>query len=138
MDFVLIVMPEGDVTLRYGETITDVMDLILRDRSRNTSLVSEILERVSSLPPHQRTISTVLKMLSERISASLILCDSSFQIQYLSAWPRSEEAAIKKGLESLSELPADQQFAACDILPDSQIYRFSLGGERSPDRKSVV
>jgi DNA-binding PucR family transcriptional regulator len=138
MDFVLIVMPEGDVTLRYGETITDVMDLILRDRSRNTSLVSEILERVSSLPPHQRTISTVLKMLSERISASLILCDSSFQIQYLSAWPRSEEAAIKKGLESLSELPADQQFAACDILPDSQIYRFSLGGERSPRLELLV
>ena len=61
MDFVLIVMPEGDVTLRYGEVISDVMDLILRDRTRDTSLVAEILERVSSLPSQQRTISTVLK-----------------------------------------------------------------------------
>lgn len=138
MDFVLIVMPEGDVTLRYGEAITDVMDLILRDRMHNTSLVSEILERVSSLPSHQRTISTVLKMLSDRICASLILCDSSLRIQYLSAWPRNDEASIKQGLEALSELPADQQSAACDILPDSRLYRFSLGGEPGPRLELLV
>lgn len=138
MDFVLIVMPEGDVTLRYGEVISDVMDLILRDRTRDTSLVAEILERVSSLPSHQRTISTVLKMLSDRISASLILCDSSFQIQYLTAWPRSEEACIKKGLEALDALPADQQSTACGILPDSRLYRFSIGGDRGPGLELLV
>ena len=65
MDFVLIVMPEGDVTLRYGEAISDVMALIYRDRTHNTSLVSEILERVSRLPSHQRSVSTILKMLSD-------------------------------------------------------------------------
>ena len=138
MDFVLIVMPEGDVTLRYGEVISDVMDAILRDRTHNTSLVSEILERVSSLPSHQRTISTILKMLSERISASLILCDSSFQIQYFSAWPRSEEAAIKKGLERLDTFPADQQSTVCTILPDSRLYRFFLGTDRGPGLELLV
>ena len=68
MDFVLIVMPEGDVTLRYGEAISDVMDRIYRDRTHNTSLVSEILERVSRLPSHQRSVSTILKMLSDRVA----------------------------------------------------------------------
>ncbi|MCI8375651.1 MAG: PucR family transcriptional regulator [Lachnospiraceae bacterium] len=138
MDFVLIVMPEGDVTLRYGEVISDVMDLILRDRTRNTSLVSEILERVSSLPAHQRTVSTILKMLSDRISASLILCDGSFQIQYLCAWPRSAEASIKKGLRALNSLPADQKSAACDILPDSRLYHFCVGGDRGPRFELLV
>ena len=73
VDFVLIVMPEGNVTLRYGEVISDVTDLIHRDRAEDTLLVSEILARVSDLPPHQRTVSTILKMLSDRIFASIIL-----------------------------------------------------------------
>ncbi len=138
MDFVLIVMPERNVTLRYGEVITDVMDLILWDRRHNTSLVSEILERVSSLPSHQRTISTVLKMLSDRFCASLILCDSSFQIQHLCAWPRSVDTSVKKGLEALEAFPADQQSAACDILPDSRLYRFSITGEREPGLELLI
>lgn len=138
MDFVLIVMPEGDVTLRYGEAISDVTDLIYRDRSHNTSLVSEILERVSGLPSHQRSVNTILKMLSDRISASLILCDSSLKIQYLIAWPRNQEASIKKGIESLNGLPADQQSVACNILPDSHLYRFSIALDRGSELELLV
>lgn len=138
MDFVLIVMPEGDVTLRYGEAISDVTDLIYRDRAHNTSLVSEILERVSGLPSHQRSVNTILKMLSDRISASLVLCDSSLKIQHLIAWPRNQEASIKKGIESLEGLPADQQSAACDILPDSRLYRFSIASDRGPALELLV
>lgn len=138
MDFVLIVMPEKDVTLRYGEAISDVMNLILQDRAGNTSFVPEILERVSSLPSHQRTVGTVLKMLSDRISASLILCDSSLRIQSLSAWPRSAEATIKKSLEILDTLPADQQSMACCIFPDSRLYRFSIGKERGTGLELLV
>lgn len=137
-NFVLIVMPEGDITLRYGEAISDVMDLILRDRMRNTSFVAEILERVSSLPSHQRTVTTVLKMLSDRVSASLILCDSSLRIQSLSAWPRSEEAVVKKGIETLDALPADRQSIDCGILPDSRLYRFSVGKERGAGPELLV
>lgn len=137
-DFVLIVMPEGDVTLRYGEAISDVMELIHRDRADHMFLVSEILARVSDLPPHQRTISTVLKMLSDRISASLILCDASFQILHLIAWPRSEETAIKRGLEQLDAFPADQQSTACTIFPDSRLYRFSIPAEHGTEMELLV
>lgn len=137
-DFVLIVMPEGDMTLRYGEAISDVTELIYRDRAHNTALVSEILERVSGLPVHQRTVGTILKMLSDRISASLILCDSAFKIQHLSAWPRSEEAVIKRGLERLDGFPADQQSMACDILPDSRLYRLSVAADRGVRLEMLV
>ena len=137
-DFVLIVMPEGDVTLRYGEAISEVTSLILQDRMHNTSFVSEILERVSSLPSHQRTVGTVLKMLSDRICASLILCDGSLRIQNISAWPRSGEAAVKKGIESLDALPPDQQSIACGIFPDSRLYRFSIGKERGSGLELLV
>ena len=46
LDFVLICMPKGEKNLRYSEVISDVMDCIYRDRARNDSIVSEILERV--------------------------------------------------------------------------------------------
>ena len=138
MDFVLIVMPEGNVTLRYGEVISDVTDLIHRDRAEDTLLVSEILARVSDLPPHQRTVSTILKMLSDRIFASLILCDASFQVQHLSAWPRNEETSIKKGLERLDAFPADQQSAACSILPESRLYRFSIPADHGTRMELLI
>lgn len=43
LDFVLISMPEGEATLRYGEVINDVMDCIFRDRAQNSSIVLDIL-----------------------------------------------------------------------------------------------
>lgn len=58
-DFVLIVMPEGDVTLRYSEVISEATELIYRDKIQNNSIVSEILQRVSVLSPYQRTVPTI-------------------------------------------------------------------------------
>ena len=39
LDFVLIAMPEGEATLRYGEVINDVMACIYRDRAQSSSIV---------------------------------------------------------------------------------------------------
>ena len=99
IDFVLICMPEGDKNLRYGEVICDVMDCIYRDRARNESIVSEILARVSGLPVHLQSVNTILKMVSDRISASVVLCDSSMRILNLVAWPRNLEDTVKRGME---------------------------------------
>lgn len=138
MDFVLIVMPEKDVTLRYSEVISDVTDLIYRDRRSNHAIVPEILEQVSVLPPYQRTISTILKMLSDRISASVVLCDNALHILNLAAWPRSLEPVIKKGVEELEGLPANQQSAEFGLLPGSRIYRFSISLDRGKSLEFLV
>ena len=98
LDFVLITMPEGQRMLRYSEMLNDVMECIYRDRMDNESIVSEILGRVSKLPEHHRSINTVLKMLSDRISASVILTNSRHEILNLIAWPRSIEEVIKAGV----------------------------------------
>lgn len=83
LDFVLISMPEGQRSLRYSEVISDVTEHIFRDRTRSASIVTDILARVSDLPEHQRTVNTVIKMLSDHLSASVVLCDSGFRIQNL-------------------------------------------------------
>lgn len=138
MDFVLIVMPEGDVTLRYSEVICDVTELIYRDRTSNNSIISEILERVSVLPVYQRTIQTTLKMLSDRISASVVLCDKASHILNLAAWPRSLEPVIKKGVEALEGLPPDRQWEEFALLPGSRLYRFAISLERGEEMEFLV
>ena len=97
-DFVLITMPEGEKLLRYSEVIMDVTECIYRDRMRRESIVSDILGRISDLPAHQRSINTVLKMLSDRLSATVLLKDASGQILNLIAWPRNREEQVKQKL----------------------------------------
>ncbi len=137
-DFVLIVMPEKDVTLRYGEVICDVTELIHRDRSSDHSIVSEVLAQVSVLPACQRTISTILKMLRDRLQASVVLCDRSLNILNLATWPRNLEGVIKSGLEGLEGLPASQQSAEFPALPGSRIYRFTILSDRGQDMEFFV
>ena len=132
MDFVLIVMPEGDPTLRYGEVISDVTSLIYQNRSRQDSLVSEILAQVTPLPTHQRSVPTILKMLSDRLSASVLLCDSAFKPLLIAAWPRSLEESIRAGLESLDALPPDQGTMPCSILPEGFLSRYTISPDHGP------
>ena len=98
LDFVLVQMPWGQKELRYGEVISDVIECIYHDRNRGESIVYDILTRVSSLPQPQRTISTVLKMLSDLLSASAILTDGFLQVLNLAAWPRNLERTLKEHL----------------------------------------
>lgn len=89
MDFVLIVMPEQRMDARYSEAICEIMELVVKDRMTNTAFVSELLEQVSRLPNHQRTVATVLQLLSVRIMASLFITDQSFVIINEAAWPQN-------------------------------------------------
>lgn len=96
-DFVLILMPEGRMDFRYGEAICEIMERIVRDRMANPAFVSELLEQVSRLPRHQRTVDTMLKMLSERMMASFLLTDGSlggFKRSHLAPQPGKDSAGL--------------------------------------------
>ena len=127
LDFVLICMPEGNANLRYGEVINDVMECIFRDRARqDSSIVLDILARVSALPRHQQTVDTALKMLSDRVSASVVLCDGAFHILNLAAWPRSLEGEVKAGVEAAEGLPPPGESAPFPRVPDGRVYRIPI------------
>lgn len=127
LDFVLIVMPEGEATLRYSEVINDVMACIYRDRAQSSSIVLDILASISALPKHLQTVNTALKLLSDRISASVLLCDSSFRLLNLVAWPRGIEGEVSSGFRQLQSYPPPGGSAACSFVPDARIYRMDLG-----------
>lgn len=127
LDFVLIAMPEGEATLRYGEVISDVMACICRDRAQSSSVVLDVLASISALPQHLQTVNTALKILSDRVSASVLLCDASFRILNLVTWPRGLEGDVTDGFKRMQRYPQSGGSEVCPYVPDSRIYRVSLG-----------
>lgn len=91
LDFVLICMPLGQKNQRYSEVICEVMELIHRDQMNGANLVSELLEQAASLPAHRRTVDSMLRMLSNRLRASVVLMDSSRRVLNEAAWPLAFE-----------------------------------------------
>lgn len=104
-DFPLICMPEGQANQRYSEVICEVMELIHRDQTASGSIVSELLEQASGLPPHQRTVDTMLRLLANRLRASVVLMDAGRYILNEAAWPMNLSEEMKRALAA-AEFPA--------------------------------
>ena len=124
LDFPLICMPENQMNQRYSEVICEVMELIHRDRMSSTSLVSELLEQAAGLPVHQRTVDSMLRMLADRLRASVVLMDSSRRVINEAPWPRAFDNAMKEELTA-AEFPVHstwKYYAALYI----HIYRDSI------------
>ena len=98
IDFPLICMPEGRMNQRYSEVICEVMELIHRDQMSSASLVTELLDQAASLPAHQRTVDSMLRILADRLHASVVLMDSDRRVLNEAAWPRALSAAVKEEL----------------------------------------
>lgn len=124
LDFVLIQMP-GLKNLRYGEVITEVTECIFYDQEKNESIVSDILARITRLPEYLHTIPSVLRMLSDRIHASVILTDSSWQILNLNAWPQHLESTLEKCCHNL-DVYGGRDNQSFQVIPGSRIYHFEL------------
>ena len=124
LDFPLICMPEGQMNQRYSEVICEVMELIYRDQLSGTNLVTELLEQAAGLPVHKRTVDSMLRMLADRLHASVVLMDSSRRVLNEAAWPRAFDSAIKRELTAAEfpTLTTWKYYAALNI----NIYRDSI------------
>lgn len=89
LDFVLIVMPEKRWDLRYSEVISEVMESIIRDQTAEIMLLTDVLDQMTRLPEHQRTVDAVLRMARDRSRTSLILSDSRGRALGQANWPMS-------------------------------------------------
>lgn len=124
LDFALICMPQGQLNQRYSEVICEVMELIHRDQMAGAGLVSELLEQAASLPAHQRTVDSMLRMLADRLRASVVLMDASRRVLGEAAWPRAFDPAIKREL-TYAEFPKPACWKRHEAL-DISIYRDTI------------
>ena len=108
LDFPLICMPPGQTNLRYSEAIREVLFEIYREQQREQFFVSSLLDRISGLPAQQRTMETMLKMLSEHLRVSVILTDQRRELNTAVFWPRSLSTVVSEKLPGwLKELGSD-------------------------------
>lgn len=95
LDFMIICMPENDYTLRYNEVIYEVMEaIVLNNQTINDNFVNESLEKVSLLPEHSQSVEITLKLLSDRLKASIILTNTNLQIVNQVMWPRNSPLEV--------------------------------------------
>ncbi len=128
LDFVLICMPRNRKDLRYSEVISEVMSAVLMDQSSGGSIVVELLERVSRLPQHQQTVDTVIRLLSDRIRASVLVTDAAGNILNEAAWPRAS-AGLYTNLKSYPKPKSLHSPVPVPSLPGALLYRAQISTE---------
>lgn len=91
MNFPLICMPLNDSTIRYSETISEVMEAIIKDQLSETNYSMELLAQMSKLSEEQRTVDSMLYLVSNRLHATVVLTDAEEQVLAVASWPHSQK-----------------------------------------------
>ena len=133
LDFPIIRMPLDRLDFRYSDVISEVLEAIFKDRQKETHFVNGMLERISQLNNQQQTISTVLRMLSDQLRCTLLLCDSSFKRLGYATWPMSSSLSyetVLKQFESTPQLAGDKILVASIPGKQMKIYHMALDEEQ--------
>lgn len=136
LDFVLIQMPKSK-DLRYAEVISDVTECLHRERDRTDYLVSDILARMSTLPLHQRTINSSLRMISDSIMASVLLTDESGHLLNQACWPLSIEHDIKTNLSQILAV-ANAGPSPGGLFQDTYVFSFDVTPDTGIPMKLII
>lgn len=137
LDFPLIQMPRNK-SLRYGEVISDVSECLYRDREKSPSIVSDILARITGLSTQRRTVNVVLRMLSERLQATVVLSDLAFQIINLASWPSGVDEPIKKNIEIMRMASESKDPIPYPLVPKGFISHALISPNSSPTMRLFV
>lgn len=94
--FPLICIPKERKECRYTEAISGIMEKIVKEQMSSTYFVSDIIERLSLLPKSQRSMDTLLQMLSVRAKLSLFLMNQTFQLLNCSICCQEDSEGFKQ------------------------------------------
>lgn len=108
LDFTIVQMPKNDPYLRYSEAIGEISSL-LTSRKKGEHLVNEVLEKVSLLPEHLRSVKVALQMMSDYLRCNIVLTDADGQTVHQLKWPRNSQESLEI-YTRLPELADDQEF----------------------------
>lgn len=103
LGFALIRMP-GGITHKYADVIGDILFSVFKDHQSNTAFVSDLINRFSRLPAQQRSISSLLRMLSNHLQATVIVTGHNRAINHIACWPQSMESQIEPRLSERLKL----------------------------------
>ena len=104
LNFPLICMPTDRFDFRYSDVISEIYEFIFKDQMEETYFVSGMLDRIAQLQEIQLTIDTVLRMLSDRLRCTLILCNRRYEYLGSASWPMAARWNYKNILEKVSHV----------------------------------
>ncbi len=84
----IIVLPGGDMGLKYSDVITDVMNAVFLKRTNQQFFAEQMMQRITALSAEHRNIECVLSLLSDYVRAAFILCDGKLGVIASSFWPQ--------------------------------------------------
>ncbi|MGC2873147.1 PucR family transcriptional regulator [Ihubacter sp. mB4P-1] len=84
----IIVLPGGDMGLKYSDVITDVMNAVFLKRTNQQFFAEQMMQRIAALSAEHRNIECVLSLLSDYARAAFILCDGKLGVIASSFWPQ--------------------------------------------------
>lgn len=87
LDFPLLMMPPSAYNLRYSEVITEVLERLFEDRKKEERIVPSLIKRIGNMRERQRNISSILRILSDRLRNSLLLLDRNGRELGIATWP---------------------------------------------------
>lgn len=103
LGFPLVVMPIGQMALRYSEAISEVMELIFSNRRQANYFVPEMTNNITNLPPQYRTMNSVLRLLSDRLHCTLLIADRYMAKKAAAVWPIANQVDCEQILELLKK-----------------------------------
>lgn len=98
LDFPLIVMPRNDYSLRYSDVITEVLMHIFRDQQNETRFATQLLRQISMMREQQRSISGILRLLSDRCQYTFLLVDEDGRDCGFAPWPMSIDEGFRNSV----------------------------------------
>ena len=122
LHFPIICMPKDRMDLRYSEVIQEVMEVIIKDRKEAPYMVVDMLDRIAALPQNQRSMDSVLRMLSDTTHASLYLIDASYHRLNEATWPKKANIAWAKMYPHQDLYRGSEGIVQAVMIEDYQLY----------------
>ncbi|GHP13876.1 hypothetical protein YK48G_13010 [Lentilactobacillus fungorum] len=99
-DFLVILMPKNEPELTYSSVITEIMFAVFNDQIENPNFSAELVEKVSSMPTYQQNIDMVLRLLSDRLRASVAITNEEMSLISSQQWPQTNHVIWRKILNN--------------------------------------
>lgn len=90
-NFLLVCMPTNAPDLTYSVVIGEILFAVFNDQVTNPNFATELVEQVSGMPSYRRNLDTVLRLLSDRLKASVALVNATNEIIVEQNWPRTNQ-----------------------------------------------
>ncbi|AZZ60415.1 PucR family transcriptional regulator [Oenococcus sp. UCMA 16435] len=87
LNYVLIMMPPHDMSLAYSSVIADIMQAVFLDKMNHPLFAVDLIKKISKMPDSLRSVSMVLRTISERLHVSAALFDQDYQLLQSASWP---------------------------------------------------